>query len=510
VSAITTAMTADQALKPTAQQAAFFFALTDTEDNILLRARAGTGKTSAILMGVDAYVDRFPSHEILVLAYNKAIADEVSGKLKHRGHTDWHRVQACTLHSLGFGLLRFAFGSKVDDQKVRNIICAHEEVEYTNYAAQISSLVRYAKQAGVGFFPDAQIGDPRVWYDLADHFDVNGFDDTTESDVVVSCAQVVYRESLAATATVDFDDMILMPLVKSLRVKFTKDLIFLDEAQDLSRARQALARKFMRTGTGRMAIVGDDCQAIYGFSGADAAALNNLATALAAKSMPLSVTWRCPKTVVKLAQRLVADLEAAPDAPEGAVLSVESLPADLTPGRDAILCRNTAPLIDLAYKLIREGKPAKVEGRAIGDGLIALAARWKVRTTAALINKLDDYLARETQKAQAKGNEQKAADVTDRVETLLQIVAEANRKGLHTVDAVVAHIQALFSDGDNNVITLATYHRSKGREWDRVCLWEHTGRCPSRAARQQWQQEQERNLAYVAMTRAKGTLVFVG
>ena len=57
---------------------------------------------------------------------------------------------------------------------------------------------------------------------------------------------------------------------------------------------------------------------------------------------------------------------------------------------------------------------------------------------------------------------------------------------------------------------LATYHRSKGREWPRVFLLEHHLRCPSKAARQPWQLEQEGNLAYVAITRAQEDLIYVG
>src|SRR5258708_36261347 len=98
---------------------------------------------------------------------------------------------------------------------------------------------------------------------------------------IVEAAQAIYRESLAQTGIIDFDDMILFPLVKNLRVKFGKDLLFLDEAQDLSRARQALAKKFIKPG-GRIVIVGDDRQAIYGFSGADAAALDNLTESMQA------------------------------------------------------------------------------------------------------------------------------------------------------------------------------------------------------------------------------------
>lgn len=511
---MSTSATPATALKPTPQQAAFLTALTDTTDHLVLRARAGCGKTSAILMGVDTYTAKFPSAEILVCAYNKAIADEVSGKLKAHGHTDWRKIQACTLHSLGFGLLKFIFKPEVDDKKVAKLVRRRAESDnlrtaaiFDQYGAQIIQLVRYAKQAGVGFFGDMQIGDASVWYDLADHFDVNGFDDTTEMDKVIGAAQVIYRDSLNQTDVIDYDDMILIPLIKSLRVKFTKDVIFLDEAQDLSRARQALARKFIKPGTGRMIVVGDDRQAIYGFSGADSQALSNLTTDLGAKVLPLSVAWRCPKAVVKVAQRFVSDLEAAETAPEGRVITTRDFPNDLT-ATDAVLCRNTAPLITLAYEIIRSGKPCKVEGRSIGEGLIALAQRWKVNTTPALLNKLYDYENRETQKAMAKGNEQKAMDISDRVQTLREIITAVNHQGKHDVADVVSFINGLFADGVDSCTTLATYHRSKGREWERVILYEHGERCPSKAARQQWQKDQEDNLQYVAVTRAKNTLVF--
>jgi superfamily I DNA/RNA helicase len=72
----------------------------------------------------------------------------------------------------------------------------------------------------------------------------------------------------------------------------------------------------------------------------------------------------------------------------------------------------------------------------------------------------------------------------------------------------VQFIDALFADGATGVLTLATYHRSKGREWDRVFLFEHYRRCPSKYARQDWQKLQEDNLAYVAFTRAKQELWF--
>jgi superfamily I DNA/RNA helicase len=286
-----------------------------------------------------------------------------------------------------------------------------------------------------------------------------------------------------------------------------------------------------------MVIVGDDRQAIYGFSGADAAAIDNQVAQFGATILPLSVTWRCPKAVVALARTLVPDIEAAPSALEGEVVHVplvrQPSPADGPTGAQggapvpipwfadpeaatqldatsAVLCRNTAPLVSLAYQLIRSGRPCKVEGRAIGDGLKALAQRWKVSTVDALLRRLDDYAERERQKALAKGNEAKAAEVEDRTATLREICAAVIAKGQHSVADVVKFIDDLFADGATNVTVLATYHRSKGREWPRVFLLEHAQRCPSKAARQPWQRQQEANLAYVALTRAQQSLVFVG
>lgn len=530
--------------KPTAQQQEFIDTLKDLNSgHTALVARAGCGKTSTILMGVDAIAQNFPGREQLVCAFNKAIATEVGDKLKDRGY-DWKKVQASTLHALGWGLVRFTYrldNKAIDDNKVRNIVQATADGIndpdalriYDQYKSQIVALVKMGKQAGFGFFPDLPISDTGAWHALADHYDINGLDDTTESEHVVAAAQDAYRKSLDMTNVVDFDDMILFPLIKNLRVKFTKDDIFLDESQDLSRARQALARKFLRPG-GRMHVVGDDRQAIYGFSGADAAALDNLIGSLNAKVLPLSVTWRCPKAVVELAQTIVPDIEAAPTAADGKVVHIQSettyveesgedagtekciawyedAGSDLFPlqSTDAILCRNTAPLVSLAYSLIRAGVPCKVEGRSIGEGLKNLAQRWKVSKIETLRQRLELYRDREQQKAMAKGNESKAEEVADRVQTVLEICDACNAQGKHALSDVVAFIDSLFADGATDVVVLATYHRSKGREWPRVFLLEHATRCPSRAARQPWQQLQEKNLAYVAMTRAQQTLVFV-
>lgn len=497
----------------TAQQSAFVSTLLNTSSNVALVARAGCGKTSTILAATVELVKKFPRCEIAIVCYGNTIAKEIGEKVAKLG-LDWKQVNTSTTHSLGMGLCKFAFRLEpkrdINANKVRDIITrlreeGDEACDY--YGAQIGKLVSLAKGDGFGFFGDKQIGDRSAWYALADHYDVNGFDDTTDMDAVIDAAQKVYRISLNDTKTIDFDDMVLFPLIKNLSVKFPKDIIFVDEAQDTSPARQALIRKFLKPRTGRIVLVGDDRQAIMGFSGADVDALPNMIRDFSAVALPLSMTWRCPKAVVREAQRLVPDIEAAESAIEGSVVRMAGVPEDLKAG-DAVLCRNTAPLIVMAYSLIRKGIACKVEGRAIGEGLSNLAKRWKVKSVDVLLQRLETYREREISKAMAKGNDAKVEEVEDRVATLVEICNACIAQNKTTVQDVLAFIDNLFADGATNVVVMATYHRSKGREWERVILFQNSARCPSKAAKQPWQLQQEYNLEYVAITRAQRELIY--
>jgi superfamily I DNA/RNA helicase len=118
----------------------------------------------------------------------------------------------------------------------------------------------------------------------------------------------------------------------------------------------------------------------------------------------------------------------------------------------------------------------------------------------------------------AKDQESKVTEINDRCDTLIAICEAVRAKKLSSLDDVRAFIRNLFADNvsegdpDENrppMLVLATYHRSKGREWPRVMLIEHAKRCPSPWARQEWEQRQESNLAYVAITLAQRELIYV-
>ncbi len=232
-----------------------------------------------------------------------------------------------------------------------------------------------------------------------------------------------------------------------------------------------------------------------------------------AEELPLTVSFRCPQLVVREAQKYVSHIQAHPDAPLGTIDTINEeklLMGTEFKDSDAVLCRNNAPLVDIAYKLIRMGTPCYVEGRDIGNGLLELASRWKVVNLSALKDRVIEYRRRNVAALLAGGKEGQADSLADKCDTLIALI-----QGMpygSKVDALHIRIKTMFQDSDGSrkkCMTLSSIHKAKGREWERVFILGMNAYMPSRYAVRDWQKEQERNLAYVAITRSMNTLIYV-
>jgi len=497
---------------PSVQQAAFLNWVSTGSGSCVLEAVAGAGKTTTLIEAIAR-----TGGGVAILAYNKKIATEIGDKLKARG-IDWKTAEASTVHAFGMRTYRKAYPRvKVDTFKVTDIIALMLREQsatfghLSGFAADVAKAVGLAKQRALGVM--GKIDDVKAWFDIIEHFDL--FDDEEAQDVIlelIAFAQAVLLKSNANTDIIDFDDMIYMPLIKRMRFWGHK-WVFVDEAQDTNPARRAMIRAMLAPG-GRVVAVGDRHQAIYGFTGADADSLDLIAADFNAIRMPLTTTYRCPQNVVAFAQQWVNHIECGEGAPVGSVSNIllEKLMEcrDTFNGSSAILCRNTKPLVALAFQIIRANIACRVEGRDIGIGLIKLATKWKkVKTLHGLEVALEKWEQSNVTRALAKRQEAKAQEVMDKVATLQVIIEQCRSKDQHGVSDVVAAINALFSDNVENMLTLSTIHKSKGREWNTVYWLDRANTLPSPYARQQWQFEQEDNLCYVAATRAKSNLVEV-
>lgn len=496
---------------PSPQQSRFFDWVTHGTGHCILEAVAGAGKTTTLLQGVKRMTGK-----VWLGVFNKKLADEIQTRLA--GDDDPFGMNAnayaSTFHSIGFQTIRRTNKVRVDNDKCRNIakmlIETREGVDQlrnrrlrdaTPVALRLLSLAKNRLLT-----VDSAASE---WFDILDHHDIQMPGGVTP-DLAVEFAMQILEESRNQRHLIDFDDMIYLPVIDNLKpVRY--DWILIDEAQDTNPARRALAGKMLKPG-GRLIAVGDPRQAIYGFTGADNDALDQIRREYNAITIPLSVTFRCPRAVVEHARSFGATLEAAPDADEGIVTDCDEVGMLATlremstaeRANTALLCRVTKHLVRICFQLIREGIPARIEGRSIGEGLIKLATRWRIRDLAGLDERLEEYRVRETEKAMAKEDESWAERVNDQVDTLQLLIVLTCKNGGHRVDDLIQTITGMFEDdvASRDILTLCTSHRAKGLEWDTVYLLGRTRLMPSPWAQQPWMIEQEMNLIYVSITRA--------
>jgi DNA helicase-2/ATP-dependent DNA helicase PcrA len=250
---------------------------------------------------------------------------------------------------------------------------------------------------------------------------------------------------------------------------------------------------------GKIVAVGDDRQAIYAFRGAGENTMEELRETLQADVLPLSITYRCPVSVVKLAQNIVPDLQWAPGAQMGVIdfKSEKEFLSEVRPG-DLVISRANAPLMVYSMELLVQGKRCVILGRDISAGLIALLDQVGREDIVELLTALDDYVIAETPKLIAAKKEDKAEELSDRVAAL-----RALSEGLSNTAALRARIDNLFGEEENapaNAIIFSTVHKAKGLEFKRVWMFESTFRTHT---------VEGQNLYYVAITRAMETLHLV-
>src|ERR1700761_7815745 len=89
------------------QQVRIFNWFKSGRGHLIVRARAGTGKTTTILEAVT----HAPENKILLAAFNKRIARELEEKLG--GWKFGAPVEAKTLHGLGYSFVKYAWGKDI-------------------------------------------------------------------------------------------------------------------------------------------------------------------------------------------------------------------------------------------------------------------------------------------------------------------------------------------------------------------------------------------------------------
>jgi superfamily I DNA/RNA helicase len=493
--------------KPSKYQQALFDWIVKGKGSAIVEAVAGSGKTTSMVQALKL-ID--PKKSILFLAFNKSIAEE----LKSRAPS---YVNCMTMNSLGHRAVMKQFGRLTLETRKTSIILREmvadgtvSKMELDLNWGPISKLISVAKSAGLvpkslpelnSLLPDTA----ETWDQLIAYYDIEFANDLDagSKERVLDIVRMALTRSIEQTTTIDFNDQLYFPVIYNLPLP-QNDWVLVDEAQDISAIQRVLLTKSLKP-KGRLIAVGDPKQAIYAFRGADSNSLNNIAKTFNCVTLPLSISYRCPKAVVREAKQIVSHIESADTAPEGSVQDLGLLKPSMFKIKDMVVCRNTAPVVRLAYMLISSKIPAKVMGRDIGEGLANLIKKLHAVDIADLRQKLEIWRNRECEKLLKKDSEANLDPIEDKFNCMTCFI---ECSGATSIDGLLAAINSMFGESSAGCVTLSTIHKAKGLEAERVFILD-AWRLPSHYAKLPHQLEQEYNLLYVAITRAQKELYYV-
>ena len=529
---------------------------------LCILAGAGTGKTRVISRRVAYAIATGAVHpgHVLVVTFTDKAANEMRERLAALGFPG---VQAQTFHAAAFRQLRY-FWSRLSDSRLPEVLASK---------APILAPLQRSLPGGYKFTAVKDLADELEWA-KARRLDPSTYQAAAEAmgrtppipgDLFAGVFRR-YERAKERAGRIDFEDMLVRMLEGFERRQDVAEefrgqyrWFSVDEYQDTNPLQQALLEAWL--GERReLAVVGDEDQTIYTFTGATSEYLTGFGRRFPeARVVRLEDNYRSSPEVLGLANRLLAAtpgrgpgagkrlVATRPSGPEPTVAAFENaerevkalvaevgrlVRAGVDPDEVAVLHRTNAQIPPLEEALAAAGIRYQVRGelffrrtevlraigvlrsrtaRAAGGGLVdALEAIWFER-----------FGFRRDEEPDGEEARQRHASLV----TLLGIAErlEASRPAAPAPDGdpgddggsggevgmaefleEMGRRAAQEAEGTGGGVNLLTYHRAKGLEFDAVLLPAvEEGVLPIRQASTPAEVAEERRLLYVGLTRAR-------
>jgi DNA helicase II / ATP-dependent DNA helicase PcrA len=479
---------------------------------LCILAGAGTGKTTTITRRIAWQVASggFPAEQIVAVTFTDKAAGELRARLRALGVEG---VRASTFHSAALSLLRHFQGDpgRILASKailLRRIGNGLPGAYRFRPAGDLATEIEWAKNRRLT---------PETYYDeLGDH----------EPPIPADLMRRVFREyerRKADDGQLDFEDLLartvqLLETDESARATVHERwrAFTVDEYQDVNLLQQALLDLWLGD-RDELCAVGDDYQAIYGFTGASADWLLALPRRFPnARVVRLERNYRSSPQVLELANRLVPRLGGsaktlAPTLPDSAEPVVG-------PGLDVVeharrLHGSGVPLEDMAVLVRTNARTTEFEEAFHDAGIPFQGASLLARDAARQLLKalrgqsgpaggvvrelaVRQGLLAEIPEKLGEREQTRQADLARLVRLAEEFAGE--------VGEFVASLHERFGETAGKGVHLLTLHRAKGLEWEAVFLPHvEEGELPIRRG----EVDEERRLFYVGLTRAKRHLV---
>jgi ATP-dependent DNA helicase Rep len=275
---------------------------------LLVLAGAGSGKTRVITEKIAHLIQQgIPAKHITALTFTNKAAREMKNripKLLDRQKTRGLRVS--TFHSLGLDILRKEY--KALDYKPA-ISLFDEQDKLTLLRSLITHNLKKYDPDFIDQYSN-QIGQWKNAFVTAEQAHINA----SAEDISASQLYVEYSRSLKAYNAIDFDDLILLPVLLFQKSSETLDkwqnkirYLLIDEYQDTNLTQYQLV-KLLAGKLGQFTVVGDDDQSIYAWRGAHPENLVQLQKDFPRlKVIKLEQNYRSTSRILKVANQLIAN-----------------------------------------------------------------------------------------------------------------------------------------------------------------------------------------------------------
>jgi superfamily I DNA/RNA helicase len=317
----------------------------------------GCGKTTRLLGLVDEHLaDGTSPQRIGYFSFTKKAVNEARGRAAEKfGFRKEEMPHYRTVHSATFNLMGLTRSDVIGSTHYREIGRLYG-IEFTGGGFdETTGMVLSGGKADQALFLDALsrarcVPLEQQWNEFADP--------SLDLWHVKHVIQVV-ADYKAAHGLLDFTDMLGRYAAGGPSADV--DVAFIDEAQDLSQLQWRVLQRMLRD-CPQVYIAGDDDQAIYRWSGADVESF----LALEGHREVLAQSWRCPKAVHDLSDRIAKRIThrfpkkwAAQDR-EGEIRfekDLDCLDFESMGGTSLLLARNLYPLESFKKYLRRVGLP---------------------------------------------------------------------------------------------------------------------------------------------------------
>ena len=459
----------------------------------------GTGKTKTLLDKVKMYLDTgIPLDRIGYFAFTRKASEEARDRfLEQRPNLKKKDIKYFrTLHSLAFDNLGLS------EENVMN------EMHYKTIGATCGIQIKYAsyeKNAWNGIFSsDSEylnlINLARVkQITTLEQLDLNEHLGKIERDKIEAIDKEItnYKDT---HGLIDFTDM-LEGFLKKGHIQNKLDVVFIDEAQDLSKIQWSVIKKIEKENACDIWVAGDDDQAIFGWAGADVDSFIDWD----ALEMPLKQSERVPSQIQQKALSIISrvrdnrlEKDYLPKKEKGEIFEVDKfINIDMSKGSWLILTR-TNPLLKPVPKILKQkGLFFKtVDGNSISKDLYQDMQHWNKLRKGESIPEIQEQ--RVLEKIKGKPNyDREWYDAFDNV-----------------ASSKIDYLRTMILNGEKinkePRITVSTIHSAKGGEATNVVLFLNQTINTMKAANKSiYKQDEEYRVWYVGVTRTIQNLYLI-